>query len=277
MITAKNQEKLVKERAILLTTLDYLLENYTGYLVLDNYDVSRDYYLQEQRQAENYFVEGKLERIRARISQLAKGFQLRRDINYKTYVETKTGYQINPYRHLRKGIDQLLQTGKVADREAFLDLQFMIQLVEQDQSELDFLAKMKGLYDKHVTYFNGSVIMTDTQCIDDQTTAFDGAKTPDLATQQKRFPTRVISPNLKNWMDLQTSGKNALASSYIVIGIDEASGPLFCVKGADVPIKAQWTNDSAITIEIKRDWEIVYQYEKVTTRKSNIEVTYITN
>jgi hypothetical protein len=53
MISKDKQEELDTHRIIILQTLGYLIEHYTGSFVLDDYDPGKEYYIQEKNKSKS--------------------------------------------------------------------------------------------------------------------------------------------------------------------------------------------------------------------------------
>jgi hypothetical protein len=92
--TTDKQVALTKYRSLILATLDYLLEKFTGMIVYDHYDPTREYYEQQQVQAEKYFKLRRLDRLEQQFARLSD-HQRRGDPEFEDYLERTTGFKFD--------------------------------------------------------------------------------------------------------------------------------------------------------------------------------------
>lgn len=273
MKSKSKQEELFKQRAIVLQTLEFLMENYTGFFVLDDYDSSKEHYLQEKDQVEKYYKERRLDRITAKLANLTHYLYFKRDRTYQHYIKEKTGYQIDLYKNLRVKIDEVIQRGMIFSLEEFLDVEFMVQMFENDPNASCDKALLQSMLD---SYQNAHRVYK-----------YDNSETFDVSNlepkdqyhseeiKEKGLIYKVNSPNRRNWMSLHTSGKGEYALTYLVVGVDGGSGTVYCAKGKDLKIKADWEDDYTILIETLGKYEVLNCYRRITTRRSNISIQYV--
>jgi hypothetical protein len=286
MKSKNKQEELDKQRAIILQTLEYLIEHYTGFFVLDNYDPSKEYYLQEKKQVEKYYKERRLDRITAKLANFTQYLYLKRDIMYQHYIEEKTGHRIDLYEDLRARTNKIIQNGIISSIEEFADIEFMIG---RDESNSSFDKNLlQNILDKYQEANAGQVkvprLYTQKEILVD---ALDNSEISDinntklkdqfygeLKTEQGLIY-KINSPNGKNWIALHTSGKNEFTLTYLVVGVDGGSGSAYSAKGENLKIKAYWEDDSTILIETLEKYEVINRYQKITTKTSDINIKYI--
>jgi hypothetical protein len=261
------QEELDRQRVIILQTLEYMIECYTGFFVFDDYDPSKEYYLQEKNRIEIYYKQRRLDRLKAKLTGFMQVLYSKKDVKYQHYIEEKTGHHIDLYDDLRVRAARIVQNGIISSMEESTDIEFMILICSRGFSSSFDINLMQNMLDKYQEVNIGQI------------------RESNLYTHEEIFVSklkleqgliyRVNSPNNKNWIALYTSGKNEFALTYLVAGVDGGNGSVFCAKGKDLNIKAEWENDYTIVIETFQKHEILNCYKKITTKNSNINIKYI--
>lgn len=269
MRSKDKREELDRLRIIILQTLEYMIEHYTGSFVLDDYDPSKEYYLQEKKQVEKYYKERRLERMRAKLANFTQDLYLKRDTIYQYHIEEKTGHRIDLYENLRVRTNKIIQNGIINNKEEFTDIEFMIFVCRNESNSLFDEKILQNILDKYQETNGGQMkvpkLYNHNQILSDDIKIEEG------------LIYKVNSPNSKNWIALYTSGKNEFALTYLVAGVDGGSGSVYCAKGEGENIKAEWENDFTIIIETDKKYEILSCYRKITTKNSNIRINYIDN
>lgn len=276
MKSKKKQEELDKQRILVLQILEYLIEHYTGSFVLDDYDLSREYYLQEKNQVEKYYNERRLDKIKAKLAKFIHSLCRYKNIEYTHYIEETTGYRINLYNEIQGRTNKILQNGIIANTEELADIEYMILLCENDpNSSFD-----KNLYQNLLNRYHK---FDESNFID----SYIKKKVPDINYTksenqsdkelkiEKGLIYKINSPNSKNWIALYTSGKNEFALTYLVVGVDGGNASVYSAKGENLIINAYWENDSTIVIETSNKYKTSNCYKKITTKSSNISIKYI--
>ncbi|RDC54392.1 hypothetical protein DU508_21980 [Pedobacter chinensis] len=289
MTFKEKPEELDKYRHIIIVTLDYLIENYTGFLVFDDYDAGKEYYLQEKNQVEKYYEQRRLDRIKSKLAKLTQNLYFRRDINYQNHIKEQTGYSIDLYDDLHLKINQIIQKGKISDADEFRDVHFMNQIREKEANKSFDTNHLNDLIDKYKEDIFSQTghfridfqkELTEDDVVEKKIFMVNNKQLTEEAYDKLRKDQgllyKVNSPNRKNWIELQSNGKNECALTYIVIGVDGGSGSIYCVKGENLPIKAYWIDDSTILIETKK-YETLNRYQKVSTKNTVINIKYIDN
>lgn len=280
MKSKNKQEELDKQRIIILQTLEYLIEHYTGSFVLDDYDPSREYYLQEKNQVETYYKERRLDRIKAKLAKFTQSLCLNKDIMYQHYIEERTGYRIDLYDELQGRTNKILHNGIITNMEELADIEFMILICENNPNSSIDKNLCQNLLDRYyevdVDQLKVSKLYTQKEVSDINNRKLENQSYNELKIEQGLIY-KVDSPNCKNWIALHNSGKNEFALTYLVAGVDGGSGSVYSAKGEHLTIKAYWENDSTILIETSNKYKTLECYKKITTKSSNISIKYIEN
>lgn len=135
MKSIEKQESLDKYRTLIMATIDFLIENYSGSLVFDDYDFSKEYYVQERNQAEKYYANRRLDRLVPKLAALTKNLYYKIDLDYQHYIKEKTGYGIDLYNDLRLRIKQIIENEGICNEDEQMDMHFMIQLCKKNPAE----------------------------------------------------------------------------------------------------------------------------------------------
>ncbi|MCW3119528.1 MAG: hypothetical protein JWM28_3610 [Chitinophagaceae bacterium] len=280
MKSKDKQDQIDKLRIIILQTLEYLIEHYTGSFVLDNYDPSRAYFLQEKKQVETYYKQGRLDRIKAKLATFTQNLCLDKDITYQHYIEERTGYRIDLYDELKDRANKILHNGIITNIEELADIEFMILLYRNDPNSSIDVNLYQNMLDRYkeanVSQVKVQRLYTQEEVFDINDRTLKGSFDNELKRQQGLIY-KVDSPNGKNWVALHDSGKNEFALTYLIVCADGSSGSVYSAKGKNLPIKAYWKNDSTILIETSNNYETLESYKRITTKSSNISIRYIDN
>ena len=87
MTPEQKQSELNRHRAIILVTLDYLLQRLGGSIVHDQFDPVTEYYQQQKIQTEKYYKQRRLDRLQQRLASLTKQAQNGDDVNFVGYIK----------------------------------------------------------------------------------------------------------------------------------------------------------------------------------------------
>jgi hypothetical protein len=149
MKSKNKQEELDKQKVIILQTLEYLIENYTGFFVLDDYDPNKEYYLQEKNQVEKHYKERRLDRISAKLANFTQDLYLKTDMMYQHHIEEKTGHRIDLYDDLRVKTNKVIQNGLISGIEEFAGMEFMILTCKNDPDSSFDKSLLQNILDKY--------------------------------------------------------------------------------------------------------------------------------
>lgn len=281
------QEALDKQRLIALETLEYLIVNYTGLFVVDDYDSTKEYYVHEKSQVEKYYKERRLNRITAKLEHFIRYLSFKKDIMYSRYIEEKTGHRIDLYPELRARINKIVHNGNISSIEEFADVEFMIRICKNaPDSSFDEVLLQSMLDDyQEANVFQTEILKTYGQeavlfkIIDSREVSdMDLTKFMDQSNvapePEPGLIYKVNSPNSRNWIKLFTSGKDPFALTYLVAGVDGGSGTVYCAKGKNLKIRADWEDDTTIKIEAPEEYETTERCQKIATRTSTINIKY---
>jgi hypothetical protein len=287
MTSKEKQVELDKHRILLNATLDYLIEHYTGFLVLDESDYALEHYVQERNQSEKYFKERRLDRLKAKLNRLTDILSHARDLGFSRYLENKTGYTVDLFGDIRLRVNELIKGKDAPFLHHRRDLEFMISLTETYPDEL-FDHQVLGAWIKKINESLPAPVkmlspaeykeMSDSDDNLEKQAYINGKRVTNEAYEKLMKPSglrqKALSPNLLNYAELYSTGKINCELTYVVIGVSSGSGTIYLTKGDTLPMAIYWEDDYTIVIETSKDYDVWEQFNKITTRDTVIYVKY---
>lgn len=264
-----NKLQLEIQKEHLVHTLDFLIAHYTGYFVLDNYDSQKQYYIQEKAEVEKFFTQGNLTALNTLLKKFQKNLYLKRDENYPAYMERVAAAPLVLYKELSKSIRRICAQKKVLNEEDALEIEFLTKIYKSTANQKYDIDKLNEYVDSYRKMPNKIVIRNVLKTeIDSSTMLWDD-------TLSKQNPSRKNSPNGKNWIELNKSGREEHALTYIVAGVDGSNGPVYSIKGKGEKIKFDWADDSTIVIHTFSEYESIMSTGILKTKHSKIYIKYV--
>lgn len=286
MTSEEKQSELQKHRAILLATMDYLLERLGGSFVYDQYDPATEYYQQQKIQTEKYYKQRRLDRLQQRLASLTKGLQNRADLNFADYIKEKTGYDIDIFDGLRKRIDAIIAQKEIRNQKEINDISTMLHYYHQTSADGEKVDRLKALLTNHSKRshepttsattrkrkadYSEVISRIEKDGIEEVTVSFStGPKPKHFEEQEAMSPDRKRRLRVTQWSD----GKHT--STYVTIEFPTASGAVYGTSGIRRDVKAWWKNNSTIVIETQKDYTANTQHREVRSFDDVITIEYI--
>ena len=145
MTPEQKQSELKRHRAIILATLDYLLERLGGSIGYDQFDPITEYYQQQKIQTEKYYKLRRLDRLQQRLASLTKQTQNRDDMTFVGYIKEKTGYDVDFFEDSRKHIDTIIAQNEIRSQKDVNDIGRMLHYYKQTSAGGEIVDKLKDL------------------------------------------------------------------------------------------------------------------------------------
>ncbi|MBO9675413.1 MAG: hypothetical protein J7577_18335 [Sphingobacteriaceae bacterium] len=266
-ISKQVQLHLRKEQ--LMHTLEFLITHYTGYFVTDDYDSQKQYYIQEKDKVGKLYAQGDLGALNKLLRKNQKNLYLKRDEIYPAYMERVTSTPFALYKELSKSIQRIFTQKKVLNENDVLDIEFLTNIYKNTTNreyDIDKLNEYVEIYKEMPNKRVSRNILKEEN---------------DLSAMlwndslSKRNPLRKNSPNGKNWIELNKSGREEHALTYIVAGVDGSNGPIYSIKGEGEKIKFHWADDTTIVIHTSNEYESVLSTSVLKTKHSKIDIKYL--
>jgi len=285
LLTLKPHEKqteLHRKRSIVLATLDYLLDNYVGIIIYDDFDPVKDYYVQQQVQAEKYFKQRKLDRLDQQLHRLTEGFKHQVNLEFPHYIRERTGYEIDIFAYERNRVAGVLAKQRIDTEEESRSVSLILksnQLVYQDKEEiLKFLLRDLSERKKEFNELSQKSKKVSSQIV--ETVERDGMITETIqicfGPKPVHFNQReVFSPDGKLRLTITESSDGRHPSTTITIFFEKASRPLYGTNGLYPDLNAFWKDNNTIIIETKKSYVKGFQHGKVQSFDDTVLVEYL--
>lgn len=279
---AKEQKQLDLEKyhTIVLATIDYLRERVERSFVFDGIDSVAEYYHEQKIQAEKNFKQRRLDRLQKRLTSLTKGLQHKVDLNFSTYIQEKTGYEVDIFDDLRKHTEVIIAKDKISDQQDLNNVSNALQWYKQIPNEEEKVKKLNELLVKYsedqsiskprnITVIKRVVTKPDGGSEEVRLTETSGPK-------PKRFEEEIqISPDGKRRVRTTQWADKHSASTYVSIDFPTANGPIYGTSGINPIIKAWWKDNSTIVIETSKELTANTQLREVSSFDDVISIEYV--
>lgn len=261
MTHTEKQIELETHKTLLLATLDYHIEHYTGGLVFDQGDPAAEYHLKQKQQTEKYFQQRRLDRLQKMLDRLLENIMNRADLHFASYIKEKTGYNLDVFEELRNQVAAIVAQKKIDNEEEARNVRDMLQFYQQTSADNEEVEVLKTLL---VDFYERIGLKNQINKL-----AF-----PLMTNDMNSLVYEPNSPDGKRKVIVQNSGTDKYALTYVVIHLKGGSGSIYCARGKNLPIEAYWKDNSTIVIETKKDYIAVTQHHQVRSFQDVVKVEY---
>ena len=282
MTSEQKQSELQRHRAILLATLDYLEERFSGSLVYDEYDPITEYYQQQKIQTEQYFKQRRLDKLKQRLASHIKGLPGRVDLNFASYIKEKTGYEIDIFDHLRKRVDAIVAQNDIRSQRELSDIGSMLHFYQENAANGKEVEKLKSFltdYFKKTNETTGKKKRKYSEVISRVEKDGIGEVTVSISTspKPKHYEEQwATSPDGKHKLRVAKWADGKHASTYVAIHFaNGSSGSFYGLNRICPDIKASWKDKSTIVVETKKDYSANTQHRQVRSFDEVITIEYV--
>lgn len=267
-----------KNKHILLTTLNYLLEYHSGDMVFDDYSPSKNWYLNELKRTELDIKKYRSTQIKKRLDLHISLLRNQFDLGLNNYIKENTGYDIDIFEEFKANVMSFISKGSITNSDVD-QIESYLKAYRTYPEEQENIRLLKALLAKHEAEISrlrrvGPFI----------TQEFYGivhgkiGKTMNAADYQqltkKWLLYEEIAPNGLCKLSVQISGKGAQALTYVNISLRGGIGGVYGAKGEKLPIKAYWKDDHHIIIETKKEYENAFSYSQVRSYGELVKIHY---
>lgn len=248
--------ELTKYRDILLAAIDYQSEKLAGSMVYDGFDPVADYYLQQKQQAEKYYQNKRIDRLKQKFQSMTESLMRRGDLNFDKYIKEKTGYETNIFENLQLRVERIIEQRTIKNQNDYSDVIAMQSLARQFQIEQEKIDILNNLLHNFVDKRSNSKLLNV------------------IISDEK--PSGIYSPNNKIRLVISESGadRNNPVTS-VAICFEQASGGIYAVKGINLAVNVYWKDNQTIVVETKKDYEVISKFIQVKSFKDVVKVKYI--
>eukprot|EP01133_Synstelium_polycarpum_P010486 gene10486-12207_t len=260
----EKQAALEKYKAIAIATLDYLIKNYTGKLVFDQYDPHVMVYSTQKEQVERYFKQRKLDQLKRHSTKFQSILLHNLDVKFKDFIKEQTGYEIDIFKDLQDRIEAIVASKEITTDRELYDVRLMSGIYEKTSGDQKKLAVLQNLV----------VAFTDKIPVERSSKVISEQKYKEMR-RRSGFLLDLASPDKKNRLELYTNGKDGYAQTSVNVYLkDGHGGPVYTAKGQSLPIKTYWKDNRTVVIETKKTYEVTTRYEKLSSLKNVIRIEY---
>ncbi len=297
MTSDEKKTELKKYRTLLLATLNYHLEHYTGSMVFDQWDPAAEHYLREQQRTEQDFQEQKLDVLQQCLRGYLMRLRSRVDVNFAQFIKKETGFDIDIFEDLRNEVAIIVSNGKIKRSEEFFKVQDLLRVYEGEVEAPALIAQLKALIDDFTAAANlnpaipglghsltkqvvvqvqpppPNVGNATTLSIEETTEIL----TPEVFTEmnyRNGLLSEIRSPDGNRFVRVQTNGSGKNALTDVSISLRGGSGSIYCAEGANLPIKAYWGDNQTVVIETNQEYTNITKHHRVSSFDDVVKIEY---
>ncbi|MES2653225.1 MAG: hypothetical protein V4663_15905 [Bacteroidota bacterium] len=279
MISVKKQAELDRYRSISLATIDYLLKLNGGMIVYDGDDFMTEFYNIQRIETEKYHHEGKLDRLKARLTQQINSLQRMVDLDFEAYIKTTTGYDIDIFEGLQKRVDYILTSKEIRNDKEMSDI-FTMRSYHQQKTKnkeliKDLEALISGYSSKSIKRNSGHSHVISKEEKDGIETvkmmSYTGPKLKHYKEQEILSPDGKCTLAVRQW----SAGKDD--STTVSVHFPKAHGEIYRVNGICDDIRAFWKDNQTIVIETRKDYNAYPKYKQLRSFNDVVNIEYIEN
>ncbi|RXF72285.1 hypothetical protein [Arcticibacter tournemirensis] len=270
-----------KYQTLVIATLDYLIDHYTGEFVYDGWDPVKQHYERQKVQAEKYGKKGQLAKLKKQLDEFIERLQINADSDFHDYIKKRTGFELNIFKDLEDFRDEVLLRGEIRDEIESRKLSRLLMYYERTGVDTE---KQTALY-KILTDFLEKAAAQQKQ---NSTTRIVRTEEKDgviIETIEVSFVPRpkhnkrreVPSPDgerrlfISEWVD----NKGTQANTSIDISFKTCSGGIYAVDGIHPEINALWKNNNTVVIETSKDYSILFQHRLIQSFEDVVNEEYM--
>ena len=141
----EKKSELKRHRDIILATIDYILQRIEDDLAKDHSGAIEEYYQKQKQLTQKYYQTGRLDRLQQKLQGLTAFPRQRADLIFATYINEKTGYNVDIFENVRSRVDTIIQQNQINNKKNLDDVSLMFQVYKQhpvDQDKLDILRNL---------------------------------------------------------------------------------------------------------------------------------------
>lgn len=278
------QSILTKYNALVVATLDYLIENYTGEFVYDGCDPIRMHYQFEQKQAAEYEKLGDLQRLEQQLDLYTGRLLQNADFGFTDYIRQRTGYEFDIFNNLKIMGDEVLSRAEIADEaecrkvEHLLFMNGKLKLNHEENKKFvnllgNFRDKMRLVQENDPNISKVSrTEERDGETVEVVEISF-GPQPKHSKRREIASPDKKRSLQISEWM--HQNGEQAITS--VGLSFRTASGGVYAVDGIQPDLNAYWKDNQTVIIETHKGYKVLTQHRLMQSFDDVVKVVYIEN
>lgn len=277
MISEKKQAELDRHRSILLATLDYLLQRNGGIIVSDGNDPMTEYYNSQKIEAEKYYQECRLDRLKARLTQQINTLQFMIDLEFEAYIKTTTGYDIDIFDSLKKRVNTILENKVIRNNKEMSDIDTMRMYYDKtsknkkddkvlDSLLIDYSKKSTRKNTGHSHEINS---VEKDGVVEVKMMSYDGPKLKYYKEQEELSPDGKLKLGVMQW------SAGGFDSTTVSITFPKAHGEVYRVSDICSDIKAFWKDNQTVVIETKKAYSAYPKYKQLRSFDDVVNIEYV--
>lgn len=149
----EKQSELTKYRVLVLTTLDYYIDNKEMQIKTADFD-STEHYKGLKIQAEEHYQKGRLTRLKQWFRDLTEMQVEKGDLKFNRYLQDKTEYDIDIFKSYFQRVNKIIEKGKINTDNQFYDINIMLDQLCQTElvnnEKIEILNKLIDDYEQRI-------------------------------------------------------------------------------------------------------------------------------
>ena len=145
MISQDRESELIRQKDIILATLDYLIERTLSSLTQTESETIITYYQQQKLLTEKYYHTRRLDRLQQKLHRLTQFPRQSCDLNFATYIKERTGYEIDIFAAVKSRVDIIIGQNQIKNKKELDDVSIMLHFYKQHPFDIDKLDILKAL------------------------------------------------------------------------------------------------------------------------------------
>lgn len=281
MISQEKQSELEKYKAIVIACLQYLEQTSGKSFVVDGDSIAATYYRQQKIQAEKYFQQKRLDRLKQQFMRLQSSLLHVADHDFSLYIKNATGYEVDIFEQLKNKAKALLEQKEIRNKKDFDkigELLYYFEKTAPDPYTVEQLHELMSNYyqnnpqlfekkDRDHTEEISRVVQDGLEIVTFQITT--GPKPKHYNEEMSSSPDGNKRLRVVQWSD----GKQA--NTTVTIEFPNAGGTIYGVDEICSEIKAYWKDDHTVLIETKKGIQAYCQHQLAQSFEDRIQIEYI--
>lgn len=281
MISQEKQSELEKYKAIIIACLRYLEQTIGKSFMVDGESIPTTYYQQQQIQAEKYFQQRRLDRLKQQFTRLNSSLLHVADNDFAVYIKNATGYEVDIFEQLKNKAKALLERNEILDKKGFDTIGELLHHFEKTDPNPHIVEKLHELmhkyYENNPQVFEkknrdhteeiSRVVKDGVEIVTFKITT--GPKPKHYNEEMSSSPDGNKKLRVVQWSD----GKQA--NTTVTIEFPNAGGTIYGVNEICSEIKAYWKDDHTVLIETKKGIQAYCQHQLAQSFEDRIQIEYI--
>ena len=282
MTREEKQAELLRHRALLLATLDYLLEHHTGGIVFDGWDPAKEHFSQQKLQTEKYFKLRRLDRLQQRLANLTERFRFDSHLQFTGYIKGKTGYDLDLFGEVRNRVEGIIAKRGIQTEAEGSDVGQLLKYYQDSGTDPEKVTLLMCLFEdfyqptnpllsrKRKNEYTEVIKRVVTDDIEEVTIRISTGPRPKHFEEQE-----TVSPDGKRKVIVTQWSDGKQGSTYVTIHFETGNGTVYSTTGIHPDVKAYWKDNQTVVIEAKKEYPPGTRYTKVQSFQDIVTIEYM--